>query len=224
MKIAVLGTGMVGQTIATKLVERGHEVRMGSRDAKNPKAIEWAKTVGSKASVGTFADAAKFGNLVFNCTEGAHSLDALKSAGSQTLEGKILVDVSNALDLSKGMPPPLFVNPNAESLAERIQSAFPKARVVKSVNTVSSSLMTDPSGVPGDHDLFLSGNDAAAKAAVADLFIKEFGWKKQNIRDLGDVSSARAAEALFLAWARLWGAFGHANFNWHVNVGPKPNA
>src|SRR6184192_2318157 len=131
MKFGVLGSGMVGSAIAGKLVSRGHEVRMGSRTAANEKAAAWVSSAGKGASQGTFADAAAFGEIVFNCTSGAGSLDALKQAGAKNLEGKVLIDVANPLDFSKGMPPSLTVS-NTDSLGEQIQREFPKARVVKS--------------------------------------------------------------------------------------------
>jgi predicted dinucleotide-binding enzyme len=129
MKVGVLGTGSVGRTIGTKLVELGHEVTMGSRSATNEHAAEWAASAGDGASHGTFADAAAFGELVFNCTAGTVSLDALDAAGEENLSGKILVDVANALDFSKGRPPSLTVC-NDDILGEHIQIAFPDAQVV----------------------------------------------------------------------------------------------
>src|SRR3954470_2205060 len=137
MKLGVFGTGMVGSTIATKLAQLGHEVKMGSRAAGNAKAVEWAKAAGGKASQGTFADAAAFGEVLFNCTSGGASLAALQAAGATNLAGKVLVDVSNPLDFSKGMPPTLSVC-NTDSLGEQIQRAFPDAKVVKALNTVNA--------------------------------------------------------------------------------------
>jgi predicted dinucleotide-binding enzyme len=211
MKIGVLGTGMVGQTIASKLVAVGHEVRMGSREAANPAAQSWAKKSGPRASHGTFADAAAFGEIVFNCTNGAASLDALKAAGASNLKGKVLVDVSNPLDFSRGMPPSLFV-PSTDSLGERIQNAFPEARVVKALNTVSSQLMVNPGKVGnGEHTIFMCGNDGAAKDIVRSLLRDGFGW--QDVMDVGDITTARGAEAYVLFWTRLFAAIGAPDFN-----------
>src|SRR5436309_8244593 len=165
MKIGVLGTGMVGQTIGTKLVRMGQDVMMGSRSSTNEKAAAWVKANAPKASAGTFADAAKFGEMLFNCTHGVASLDALKLARAQNMKGKLLIDVANPLDFSKGMPPTLSVC-NTDSLAEQIQKAFPEVRVVKTLNTVNCNLMVNPSIVPGDHDVFVSGNDQDAKVKV----------------------------------------------------------
>src|SRR5918912_4383446 len=143
MRIGVLGTGVVGQTIATKLVELGHEVTMGARQAGNEKAVEWASGAGGGAAEGSFADAAAHGELVFNCTAGTASLEALRAAGAEELRGKVLVDVANPLDFSGGMPPTLSVS-NDDSLGEQIQREFPDARVVKALNTISSVVMVAP--------------------------------------------------------------------------------
>ena len=213
MKFGVLGSGLVGSTIATKLVSLGHEVKMGSRDAANPKGKAWVDKVGRGASQGTFADAAAFGEIVFNCTNGMGSLDALKSAGDAAFRGKILVDVANPLDFSKGMPPTLFVG-NSDSLGETIQRTFPEAKVVKALNTVNASVMVEPGRVRGDHDLFVAGNDAGAKAQVVRLLKEDFGWK--NVNDVGDITAARATEAYLHLWLRLYGALQTADFNVHV--------
>ena len=213
MKFGVLGTGVVGSTIATKLASLGHEVKMGSRDAANPNAKAWVASAGRGASQGTFADAAAFGEIVFNCTNGMGSIDALKSAGAAALRGKILVDVANALDFSKGMPPTLFVS-NTDSLGETIQRTFPETKVVKALNTVNANIMVDPGRVKGDHDLFVCGNDAAAKARVIRLLQEEFGWKSVN--DIGDIAAARGTESYLHLWLRLYGALQTADFNVHV--------
>ena len=213
MRIGVLGTGVVGQTIATKLVQLGHEVKMGSRSAPNEKAAGWAKAAGARASQGTFAEAAAFGDVVFNCTKGEISLAALRQAGAANLDGKVLVDVANPLDFSRGMPPSLTVC-NTDSLGEQIQREFPRARVVKTLNTMNANVMVNPSLVAGDHDVFVSGNDAAAKAQVRDILEKGFGWR--SVIDLGDITSARGTEMLLPIWLRLWGVFGTPNINFHV--------
>jgi 8-hydroxy-5-deazaflavin:NADPH oxidoreductase len=211
MKIGVLGTGMVGQAIAQKLVALGHDVKMGSREAGNEKAVAWTKAAGPHASQGTFADAAGYGDIVFNCTNGGGALDALQAAGAANLRGKILVDVSNPLDVSKGMPPVLFAG-NTDSLGERIQQAFPEAKVVKTLNTINCQLMVDPGRLAGgDHVVFMSGNDAGAKARVGEVLRGWFGWK--HVVDLGDITTARGPESYLPLWLRLWGALGTADFN-----------
>ncbi len=210
MKMAVLGTGDVGQRIATKLVELGHEVRMGSRSEDNEKGRAWAEGLGERADLATFADAAAFGEWVFNCTAGVHSLAALELAGAENLAGKILVDLSNPLDFSKGFPPTLSIV-NDDSLGEAIQRAFPEAKVVKTLNTLANPLMVDPGALPEPTDLFVSGNDDEAKAAVTRFLKEELGWER--VVDLGDISTARGTEAWLLLWTRLYGAFGNADFN-----------
>ncbi|GBC85973.1 hypothetical protein HRbin11_02440 [bacterium HR11] len=202
MKIGVLGTGMVGQAIGSKLIQLGHEVKMGSRTADNEKARRWVKANGPRASQGTFADAAAFGEVLFHCTAGATSLDALRMAGADHLRGKILIDIANPLDFSGGMPPTLAIC-NTDSLGEQIQRAFPETRVVKALNTVNSSVMVNPSLVPGDHDAFICGNDPEAKAFVTTVLKDWFGWR--SVIDLGDITAARATEMLLPMWLRLWG-------------------
>ena len=215
MRIAILGTGVVGQTIGRRLVELGHDVTMGSRTATNEKAIKWAAEAGAGASHATFADAAAGAETVFNCTGGAVSLSALREAGARNLSGKMLVDVSNPLDFSRGMPPTLTVC-NTDSLGEQIQRAFPEARVVKTLNTVNAAVMVNPGLVAGEHDVFMSGNDASAKAAVADL-LRSIGWR--NIVDLGDITTARGAEMILPIWVRLMGALKTPHFNFHIARG-----
>jgi predicted dinucleotide-binding enzyme len=211
MRIGVLGTGMVGKTIATKLADLGHEVKMGSRTAANESAAEWVASAGAGASQGTFADAAAHGELVFNCTAGEASLAALAAAGAENLAGKVLVDVSNPLDHSRGMPLGLFTS-SFDSLGEQIQRAFPDARVVKTLNTVNCEVMVDPAIVPGEHDVFLCGDDEEAKARVVEL-LRSFGWPLESVVDLGDLSSARGMESYLLFWIRLRGALGTGHFN-----------
>ncbi len=219
MKIGILGTGVVGRTLGTKLVQLGHEVVMGSRMDRNPKALEWVAAAGAGASAGTFAAAAKAGEIVLNCTSGQHALEAVAMAGKESLAGKILVDVSNPLDFSRGMPPTLTVC-NTDSLAEQIQKAFPQAKVVKALNTVNCEVMVNPSLVPGEHELFLCGNDRAAKATVAEL-LGQLGWTRQRLVDLGDITAARATEMLLPFWVRAMMKFGHGIFNIHLTVGRK---
>jgi predicted dinucleotide-binding enzyme len=207
----VLGTGMVGQTIATKIVDLGHEVTMGSRSAGNDKAAEWVRAAGTRASEGTFADAASGAEMVVNCTMGVASLDALRAAGSSNLEGKVLVDVSNPLDFSHGMPPTLAVC-NTDSLGEQIQREFPAARVVKALNTMNAQVMVDPAKVGHSHVVFACGNDDAAKRDVRSL-LEEFGWPEGAIVDLGDISAARGTEMYLPLWLRIYGTLGTGSFN-----------
>jgi predicted dinucleotide-binding enzyme len=204
MKIGVLGTGMVGSALAGKLAELGHEVRMGSRDANNEKARAWSASAGPRASHGTFADAAAFGEIVINATAGEGALEAVRAAGKENLRGKILVDVTNPLDFSKGMPPTLFTGGGGDSLGERIQRELSDTRVVKALNTINAAVMVDPERVGGESDVFVCGNDAGAKESVQAL-LRGMGWRR--IHDLGDITAARGTEAYVLFWLRLWGAF-----------------
>ena len=215
VQIGILGTGMVGVTLGTKLVERGHDVVMGSRAAGNTKAVAWVASMGRAAGQGTFADAAAHGSVVFNCTSGNGALSALQAAGAANLAGKVLVDVSNPLDFSRGFPPSLSVC-NEDSLGEQIQRAFPDTRVVKSLNTVACTVMVDPSLVPGDHDIFVAGDDADAKATVSDLLRRDFGWP--SVIDVGGISQSRGLEAWLLLWTRLYGVFGTPQFNLKLQI------
>lgn len=203
MRYGVLGTGTVGRTLAGKLEELGHEVRVGSRQAGDDKV--------------TFEDAASFGELVINATAGAASLEALGQAGAHNLKGKVLIDVSNPLDFSKGMPPTLSVC-NDDSVAERIQREFPGARVVKTLNTVNASLMVTPDDVPGDHTMFVSGDDEGAKAEAVEL-LGAFGWPADRVMDLGGIEAARGQEMYLPLWLRLFGAAGSPTLNVEVRKG-----
>ncbi len=212
MKIAVLGTGTVGQTIGAKLVELGHQVMMGSRTATNEKAKAFVEKQNGKATAGTFPDAAAFGELVFNCTSGAGTLEALKLAGENNLKGKIIIDLANPLDFSKGMPPSLSVV-NTNSLGEEIQKNFPSVKVVKALNTMWCGLMVNPGMINGgDHNTFICGNDADAKGKVKEI-LKSFGWTEKNILDLGDLSAARGTEMYLPIWLRVYGATNNGAFN-----------
>lgn len=211
MRYGVLGTGMVGTTLAGKLVQLGHRVMMGARSSGNPRAVAWAQDAGEGASQGSFADAASFGEVVVNATSGAHSLDALQAAGADALRGKVLVDVANPIAPDSGMPPRLTVC-NGDSLAERLQRAFPDARVVKTLNTVNCSVMVNPGGVPGVHHVYVCGNDDPAKATVRGM-LREFGWGDDRVVDTGDLSAARGAEMYLVHWITLMRALGTPQFN-----------
>ncbi len=222
MRIAVLGTGVVGQTLAGKLAALGHDVVMGTRDAEetrgrtaqgaygNPPMGVWLEEH-PMVRLASFADAAASADVILNATNGHGSLDALRLAGEQNLNGKLLLDISNPLDFSRGMPPTLSVC-NTDSLGEQIQRGFPNVKVVKTLNTVTASLMVNPAAVNGgDHAVFVSGSDSDAKARTADLLREWFGW--QEVIDLGDISSARGVEMYLPLWLRLWGAMGSGVFN-----------
>jgi len=224
MKVGILGTGSVARAIAGKLTELGHEVAMGTRDPartlaatepdamRNPPFSVWHREH-SAVRLRTLPEAAAHGEVVVNATRGDASLEALRAAGAANLEGKVLLDVANPLDFSRGMPPTLLVK-DTDSLGEQIQRAFPRARVVKSLNTVNARVMVDPRTVAsGDHTVFVSGNDAAAKATVASL-LQSIGWKE--VLDLGDITTARGTEMILPLWLRLMGALKTPMFNFKV--------
>jgi 8-hydroxy-5-deazaflavin:NADPH oxidoreductase len=204
MRVGVLGTGIVGRTIAGKLGELGHDVSIGTRDPAalaertepdymgNPPFPVWQADHHPNIGVATFEDVASRSELLVNATNGAGSVEALRAAGEHNLDGKVLIDISNPLDFSHGMPPSLFVS-NTDSLAEQIQRAFPGARVVKTLNTVAAPVMVDPARVGGgEHTMFVSGDDVDAKAEVTTLLQDGFGWK--HVIDLGSIQSARGME------------------------------
>jgi predicted dinucleotide-binding enzyme len=231
MKIGIVGTGIVGQTLGAKLLEIEHEVMFGTRDTAktlarsesdaygNPPFGKWVKQH-PKAKLGTFQEAAACGEFVINATAGIASLQALVLAGNEHLRGKILIDVANPLDFSKGFPPSLAVC-NTDSLGEQIQKAFPETLVVKALNTMNCAVMVNPGLVDGDHNVFLSGNDPAAKAEVSRHLGDWFGWKPASIIDLGDITTARGTEMLLPIWLRLYGVMQSPNFNVHIAVGPQ---
>lgn len=203
MRIGVLGTGMVGRTLAARLGELGHDVRVGSRSA-------------GEGTV-TFADAAAHGEVVVNATAGTASLQALNAAGEDNLAGKVLVDVANPI-ASYG--PPITLDPVGEdSLAEQIQRRFPAARVVKALNTVTAPVMVDPGSVPGAHDVFLAGDDDEAKDVVRALLV-QIGWPDAGIHDVGGVSAARGLEMYLVLWLSLASTLGRYDFNIHVVAPP----
>jgi len=225
MNIGVLGTGGVGQTIALKLSQIGHAVMIGTRDVEktlantqpdgygNPPFSAWVKA-NPNIKLGSFAESAQFGEVIINATAGHSTITALEAAGEANLSGKIIIDISKPLDFSKGMPPSLFVS-NTDSLAEQIQARFPSAKVVKTLNTLTSALMVNPSALAdGDHHIFVSGNDADAKEVVIEYLKTWFGWK--NIINLGDITTARGTEMLLPVWVRLWGVLGTGMFNFKI--------
>lgn len=228
MKIAIIGTGSVGQTLASKLSELGHDVVIGTRNVSeklsstvkdgygNPTFSEWHKG-NSKVKLETFEKAASFGEIVINATQGGSSLDALNMAGGKNLAGKILIDIANPLDFSNGMPPSLLPGlSNTNSLGEEIQKSFPYTLVVKTLNTMWCGLMVNPGIIGGgDHINYIAGNDTGAKNKVNKL-LNQFGWKDENIIDLGDITGARASESVLLIWLRVMGTLQKGVFNFRL--------
>jgi predicted dinucleotide-binding enzyme len=227
MKIGVLGTGLVGRAHAARLAQLGYDVYMGTRDVTKATSKIEKDSMGNiplkdwlvqnpGIKLVTFSEAAEKGDLVINATKGEHSIDALRSAGEQNLNGKVLMDISNPLDFSRGMPPTLLVS-NNDSLGEQIQRTFPKVKVVKTLNTVNAMLQAEPMKLAkGDHDIFIEGNDPEAKAAVMKLLL-QYGWK--NVIDLGDITTARGMEMLLIIWVNLMSKLRTPMFNFHVVTG-----
>ena len=224
MRFGILGTGVVGKSIAVRLDGLGHDVIVGTRNPEetlsrtdpdqygNPPFGAWQEEH-PEVRLGTFAEAAAHGDMVVNATAGAVSLEALEQAGEDNLNGKILIDIANPLDFSKGMPPTLLVS-NTDSLGEQIQRRFPEAKVVKTLHTMNAYLMVDPAQLAAtDHTVFVSGDDAEAKARVSEL-LRSFGWS--DIIDLGDITTARGTEMVLPIWVRLFGVFQKPIYNFKI--------
>ena len=225
MKIAVLGTGMVGRAFAGRLDRLGHDVVIGTRDVDttlartepdgmgNPPYATW-QTEHPSVRLVPYAAAGRHGEAFINATSGDGSLAALDAVGAASLSGKVVVDVANPLDFSAGFPPSLSVV-NTDSLAEQLQRAFPEAKIVKTLNTMNAHVMVDPKRLPGEHNVFVAGDDDAAKATVNEL-LGEFGWSSDSIIDLGPLRSARGTEMYLPLWLSLMQALGTPDFNIHI--------
>jgi predicted dinucleotide-binding enzyme len=210
MKIGLIGSGVVAQTLGAKLVELGHDVVLGTRDPKklDEKKMmagslrEWLETVQHKARVVTFQEAAVYGEVLVNATHGLASIEALKLAGVDKVGSKVLIDTANELDFSQGMPPRVLAAQD-RCLAEDIQKTFANLKVVKAFNMVAAPVMVNPKALNhGDHSLLICGNDAAAKGKVTEI-LKSFGWS--DVVDVGDISATRGLEMYLGLWVRLWG-------------------
>jgi hypothetical protein len=220
MRIAVLGTGMVGQALAGGLTRLGHSVTVGTRDPEvtlartapdgmgNPPFAAWLADHADVALT-TYADAAAGAELVVLAGNGSAALDMLTAAGADHLAGKVVLDISNPLDFSSGFPPTLFVK-DTDSLGEQVQAVFPEARVVKSLNTLTAALMVEPGLLGATTTVFVSGDDAAAKATVTDLLT---GFGHTDVIDLGGIETARGTEMFLPLWLRTMGALGTGMFN-----------
>ena len=225
MQIGIFGTGIVGQTLAAALAAKGHAVMIGTRDPRdtmqrdtgnafNKTPFRDWQQANPAVKLGTFSEAARFGEVVINATSGDGALPALQAAGADALGEKILLDIANPLDFSKGFPPSLTVC-NTDSLGEQIQRAYPRLRVVKTLNTTNTLVMVNPASVGGgDHTMFVCGNDAEAKASVTRWLAEWFGWR--DVIDLGDITTARGTEMLLPIWVRLMGALGTPMFNFKI--------
>ncbi|MDQ3911934.1 MAG: NAD(P)-binding domain-containing protein [Actinomycetota bacterium] len=224
MRFGILGTGVVGKTMAARLAGLGHDVMVGTRDPQdtlsrtesdqygNPPFSAWQQEH-PEVKLGTFGEAAAHGEMVVNATAGAVSLEVLEQADEANLNGKVLIDISNPLDFSRGMPPTLSVS-NTDSLGEKIQRSFPEAKVVKTLHTMNAYLMVEPTQLAGaDHTVFVCGDDAEAKTKVSEL-LRSFGWT--DVIDLGDISTARGTEMIMPIWLRLFGVLQKPVFNFKI--------
>lgn len=228
MKIAILGTGTVGQTLAARLTGLGHEVMLGTRnpvETQNrtardvyggPSFKEW-HAGNTRVKLGTFVQAASFGEIIFLATQGKNTFNALDLAGKDAMNNKVLIDVTNPLDFSNGMPPVLIPElSNTTSLGEEIQRRFPGTMVVKALNTMWCGIMVNPAMIgSGAHNVFMCGNDAEAKLQVSAL-LNEFGWSPDSILDLGDISASRGTEMVLPLWLRIMQAVGSGAFNFNI--------
>ena len=214
MNIAILGTGMVGATVGKKLTDLGYKVMMGSRTSDNEKALAWVKKCGANASAGKFSEAAAFGEIIFLCTNGAVTIEVIGLSGKENFNGKTVIDITNPLDFSKGMPPTLLPGlSNTNSLGEEVQKTLPDAKVVKTLNTVNCEIMIAPDKLSEETSIYISGNETAAKEKVTEI-LRSFGWT--SIIDLGDISTARGTEMILPLWIRLWGTLKTGHFNFKI--------
>jgi predicted dinucleotide-binding enzyme len=213
MKIGIIGTGNVGKTIAEGGLRSGHEVKLGARSPDKPELQEWLEGEGKGAEIGSIEEAAAFGELIVNATPGDSSVEALRAAGAVNLSGKTLIDIGNAG--SGGREGFVLSYVNDDSLAEQIQREFPEARVVKALNTMHRKLMTTPDELKGEHTAFICGNEDEAKSEVRGL-LEGWGWKPEDILDLGDLTGARGMEMFIPLWLRIYGRLDYGLFNVRV--------
>ena len=193
IRIGILGSGVVGRALGTGFINLGHEVRIGSRSPE--KLSDWVAASGDRASVGSFAEAAQFGDVLVVATLGVATEEAIRMAGVENFEGKVVIDTTNPLDFSAGAPPRLSVG-HTDSLGEQIQRLLPEARVVKAFNTVGSHLMVNPKFAEGKPDMFLCGNDEDAKKVVSQV-CEHFGW---GVIDIGTIEGSRHLEPMCMVW------------------------
>jgi 8-hydroxy-5-deazaflavin:NADPH oxidoreductase len=224
MNIAIFGTGSVGRTLAESIATHGHNVVIGTRNPADTLARTETDAMGTgpfapwqadhtNIALKTFADAAADAEVIVLATNGNGTLASLEAAGVANIGNKIVIDVSNALDFSQGMPPSLFVS-NTDSMGETVQRGFPEARVVKTLNTMAAAVMVNPSAVAnGQHNVFLSGNNAEAKGAVSQYLQDWFGWTADSVIDLGDITTSRGTEMYFGLWIRTFMSTGNPMFN-----------
>jgi predicted dinucleotide-binding enzyme len=195
MNVGILGTGDVGRALGKGFIALGHDVKIGARDAGNEKALAWTREMGPKASAGSFRDAAAFGEVIVLATLGIANESAIRMAGLENFSGKVLIDTTNPLDFSAGMPPKLAVSGN-DSAGERVQRLLPDAHVVKAFNTVGNPFMFKPEFAGGPPDMFIAGNSDDAKQTVARI-LTDFGW---GVVDVGGIEGSRYLEGMCMVW------------------------
>ena len=195
MKVGVLGTGDVGKALGRGFLTLGNEVMLGSREANHPNATAWVKEMGAKTSTGTFAETAKFADVVVLATLGIATENALRMAGPENFRGKLVLDSTNPLDFSKGMPPRL-VGGVGDSQGEKNQKLLAGANVVKAFNTVGNAFFFRPLFPGGAPDMFICGSDESAKKKTAAI-CKDFGW---GIVDVGGIDCSHYLEAMCMVW------------------------
>lgn len=204
MKIGIIGSGIVGQQLGNGFIKLGHQVKIGTRE--EAKLVEWKNSAGENAGTGSFQDAALFGEVIVIATNWAGTMNAIKLAGVENFSNKIVIDVTNPLDFSQGVPPK-FAVALGSSGGEQIQNMLQGARVVKAFNTISAFIMVNAPREEGVPDLFIAGNDKEAKAFVNDVAL-QWGWG--SVIDIGDISQSFFLEA----FAHLWIIYGFKNNNW----------
>jgi predicted dinucleotide-binding enzyme len=214
---------MVGRALAGRFAELGHQVVIGTRDPQitlarsevdalgTPPYTEWQQ---DHPDIGllTLPAAGAYADLLVNATNGAASIAALSAAAIGDRNGLVVMDVANPLDFSTGAALPSLTVVNTDSLAEQIQRTFPNARVVKTLNTVNAAVMVDPGRVPGQHTVFVAGEDTDAKHIVTAL-LGEIGWPPNSVVDLGGLVAARGTEMYLPLWVATMRSLGTADFN-----------
>ncbi len=208
MKVGILGTGDVGRVLGAGFISLNEEVKIGSRNPEQEKVREWVKKNGIRASAGTFAEAAAYGDVLVLVTLWSGTENAIKLAGAKNFAGKVLIDATNPLVFHEGAPPSLALG-HTDSGGEQVQRWLPEAKVVKAFNMVGYAHMVHPDFPGGPPDMFICGNDKEAKKTVTQL-LSDFGWPTT---DIGGIEGARELEPLCILWLKygmLAGGWNHA--------------
>jgi 8-hydroxy-5-deazaflavin:NADPH oxidoreductase len=198
MKVGVLGSGEVAKALGSGFLAAGHEVRLGTRHPDRPELVGWKKKAGANASVGSFSDAASFGEIVVLATHGTSTVEAIRSAGVARFDGKVVIDATNPIAGGADGVPRLAIG-HTTSNGEEIQRAVPKARVVKAFNIIGNPHMFRPSFPAGPPDMYICGNDSPAKKTVGEI-LHQFGWP--SVIDIGGIDGARELESLCILWVK----------------------